>query len=343
MRIPTSVFCLLAVMAGPLGARQASPQTQEAMVVDQAALADALTRAYPAAYERHGIGGTVLVRAFVRVDGKADSTYVASSSGVRQLDHAALSVTRAAEFHPALEDGQEMASWLSLALTFGRDNLPPVGSHPRVLDRESVRERLHTFLPSDLRRQGIEESVVVVFGVHPEGHVAWAQVPDPSCFPSASQAAQAAARALTFEPADPSAPEVRTSLATISFSDSVRVQLMGDSFPPPPPRAPQPPAPPSDLPSQRPEVRNRLDIQREISRRYPPRLRDRRIEGRVVLWVFIDEGGRILRRRVAESSGHCEFDLAALEVSRIIRFSPAVARGEPTPVWVSMPITFSLR
>jgi len=173
MRIRTSVCCLLAVMAGPLGARQASPQTQEARVVDRAALVDALTRAYPAEYEARGIGGTVLVRAFVRVDGKTDSTYVASSSGVPDLDWAARSVTRATEFHPALEDGREVGSWLSLALTFGRDDLPAVGSHPRVLDRESVRERLHTFLPNDLRRQGIEESVVVVFGVHPEGHVVW--------------------------------------------------------------------------------------------------------------------------------------------------------------------------
>jgi TonB family protein len=343
MRILTSVCCLLAVMAGPVGARQASSQTQAARVVDQGVLADALTRAYPAEYEARGIVGTVLVRAFIRVDGRADSTYVASSSGVPQLDNAALSVTRAAEFHPALEGGREVGSWLSLALTFGRDDLPPVGSHPRVLDRESVRERLHTFLPNDLRRHGIEESVVVVLGVHPEGHVLWVQDPRPSCFPSASQAALAAARALTFEPAEPTAPELRTGLATITFSDSVRVQLMGDSFPLPPPREARPPLPPSDLPTRRPELRNRLDVGREISRRWPPRLRDQRIEGRVVLMLFIDEDGRILRRRVAESSGHCEFDLAALEVSRIMRFSPAVARGEPTRVWVSMPITFSLR
>jgi periplasmic protein TonB len=343
MPIGTSICCLLAVMAGPLGARQASPQTQEARVVDQAALVDALTRAYPAVYEAHGIGGTVLVRAFVRVDGGADSTYVASSSGVPGLDRAARSVVEAARFHPALEDGRVVGSWLSLALTFGRHDLPPVGSHPRVLDRESVGERLHTLLPNDLRRHGIEESVVVVLGVDPEGRVLWAQDPRHSCFASASQAALAAARALTFETAGPAAPGVRTSLATITFSDSVRVQLMGDSFPLPPPREARPPLPPSDLPTRRPELRNRLDIGREISRRWPPRLRDMRIEGRVVLMLFIDEDGRILRRRVAESSGHCEFDLAALEVSRVMRFSPAVARGEPTRVWVSMPIAFSLR
>ena len=344
MRIRTSVCCLLAMMAGPLGARQASPQTQEAMVVDQAALADALTSRYPVAFEGYGIGGTVLVRTFVRADGKADSTYVASSSGVPDLDRAARSVVGAASFHPALEDGQEVGSWLSLALRFGRDDMPPVGHHPRVLDRESQNSRLQSYSPPELRRQAIDESVVLLLGVDGDGHVAWVQEPRPSCFPSASKAAQEAAQALRFEAAEVSTPELRKSLATIFFlGDSVRVQLLGDSFPPPPPRARQPPAPPSDLPSQRPEFRNRLDTGREISRRYPPWLRDRRIEGRVVLMLFIDERGRILRRRVAESSGYCEFDLAALEVAKSMRFSPAVARGEPTPVWVSMPITFSLR
>jgi TonB family protein len=113
MRIRTSACCFLAVMAGLLGARQANSQTQEARVVDQGALADALTSRYPLAFEGFGIGGTVLVRVFVREDGKADSTYVASSSGVQGLDNAALSVTRAAEFHPALEDGRAVGSWLT--------------------------------------------------------------------------------------------------------------------------------------------------------------------------------------------------------------------------------------
>jgi periplasmic protein TonB len=344
MRIRTHLCCLLAVMASLLGAGQANSQTQEARVVDQGALADALTSRYPLAFEGFGIGGTVLVRVFVREDGKADSTYVASSSGVQGLDNAALSVTRAAEFHPALEDGRAVGSWLTLALRFGRDDLPPAGHHPRVLDRGSLSSRLHAFYPDELRRAGIYESLVLSLGVDSEGHVAWVQEPRPSCFPSASQAAQAVARALTFEAAEVPAPGLRMSVATIFFlGDSVRVQLMGDSFPPAPPREPQPPPPPSDLPSTRPEIQNRAEVQREIGRRYPRGLRDQRIDGRVVVMVFIDERGRVQRRRIAESSAFCEFDLAALEVARMLRFSPAVARGEPTPVWVSMPITFSSR
>ena len=59
--------------------------------------------------------------------------------------------------------------------------------------------------------------------------------------------------------------------------------------------------------------------------------------------VFIDEHGRIARRRIAEPSGFCEFDLAALEVAKSMRFSPATLRGEQVPVWISMPITFSVR
>jgi TonB family protein len=33
-------------------------------------------------------------------------------------------------------------------------------------------------------------------------------------------------------------------------------------------------------------------------------------------------------------------DEAALDVARVMKFSPAKNRGRPVPVWVSIPITF---
>ena len=107
----------------------------------------------------------------------------------------------------------------------------------------------------------------------------------------------------------------------------------------------------------RPEIRNRAEVQQALMRLYPPRLRDDGIGGRVVLWFFISEEGRVLDRRVSRSSGHEELDEAALNVADVFRFTPAmdsrqilepgpishpvIRYGEvPVPVWIQLPITF---
>jgi len=107
----------------------------------------------------------------------------------------------------------------------------------------------------------------------------------------------------------------------------------------------------------RPEITNRAEVQQALMRLYPPRLRDNGIGGRVVVWFFISEEGRVLDRRVSRSSGHEELDEAALNVADVFRFTPAMDRRQilepgpishpviryrevPVPVWIQLPITF---
>jgi TonB family protein len=92
-----------------------------------------------------------------------------------------------------------------------------------------------------------------------------------------------------------------------------------------------------------PEIRNRSELARAISAHYPPTLRDAGIGGVVVVWFHIDDAGRVTDTRVAQSSGYPQLDAAAIEVSDLFVFSPALNNDQHVPVWVQFPITFAVR
>lgn len=92
-----------------------------------------------------------------------------------------------------------------------------------------------------------------------------------------------------------------------------------------------------------PVLRNRSEVSDELARRYPPLLRDAGIGGTSVLWFFIDEEGRVVRTQVHRSSGRPELDEAAARVADVMRFSPAMNRDHKVPVWVQLPIAFSVK
>jgi protein TonB len=91
---------------------------------------------------------------------------------------------------------------------------------------------------------------------------------------------------------------------------------------PPPERAASAPAAPPD---QEPPVALNADLPIQ----YPPRLFDRRVEGDVVLRLFVDSTGRVIPEssRVGESSGYPALDSAALAGAKKLRYAPARRRG----------------
>ncbi len=91
-----------------------------------------------------------------------------------------------------------------------------------------------------------------------------------------------------------------------------------------------------------PSMKNRSEVQRALTREYPPLLRDAGIGGTANIWFFIDENGRVLDTRVQQSSGHKSLDDAALNVANIMEFSPALNREKRVKVWVAFPITFQV-
>src|SRR5207245_7123251 len=75
---------------------------------------------------------------------------------------------------------------------------------------------------------------------------------------------------------------------------------------------------------------------------YPPRLYDQKVEGDVVLRLFVDSVGRLAPEssKVAESSGYSGLDSAALAGARKLRFAPARRRGLAVATAFLQPIEF---
>jgi TonB family protein len=75
---------------------------------------------------------------------------------------------------------------------------------------------------------------------------------------------------------------------------------------------------------------------------YPPALFDQRVEGDVVLRLFVDSTGRLIPEstRVAETSGYPALDSAALAGAPQLRFAPAKRRGIPVATAFLQPIEF---
>ena len=90
----------------------------------------------------------------------------------------------------------------------------------------------------------------------------------------------------------------------------------------------------------RPEIRNETEVMEALMREYPPLLRDEGIGGQVVVWFFVSLEGKVLDRRISQSSGYNSLDEAALGVADIFEFRPAMNRNQRAQVWIQVPITF---
>jgi len=83
-------------------------------------------------------------------------------------------------------------------------------------------------------------------------------------------------------------------------------------------------------------------INREMPFRYPPALYAEKVQGNVVLRLFVDTAGTVVNdsTRVVESSKVPMLDSAALSGSRELEFEPAKLHGAPMPVTILFPVYF---
>lgn len=75
---------------------------------------------------------------------------------------------------------------------------------------------------------------------------------------------------------------------------------------------------------------------------YPELLRKAGIEGSVVLWLHLDETGKVDKVLVNVSSENPVLDNAAVQGMKTARFTPALQRDTPVPVWIQYIATFKL-
>lgn len=93
----------------------------------------------------------------------------------------------------------------------------------------------------------------------------------------------------------------------------------------------------------KPELKNRRQAAQIVERNYPKLLRDAGIGGTVNVWVFIDTNGNVKNAQVQKGSGNKALDEAALTSANEFTFTPALNRDKRVPVWVAIPITFSVK
>ena len=106
--------------------------------------------------------------------------------------------------------------------------------------------------------------------------------------------------------------------------------------PPAPPPAPAPPAQPKTVDAT--AVRY-LEAPAPV---YPSFSRRSGEAGRVVVRVLIDAHGAPRQLALQQSSGYARLDDSALSAIRAARFVPYSENGVAQPVWVLVPIVFSL-
>jgi protein TonB len=112
---------------------------------------------------------------------------------------------------------------------------------------------------------------------------------------------------------------------------------------PPPPKTASPDDRPSFIPyTVAPVLTNKDEVLHFLQRIYPSQLKSAGVGGAVVLWLYIDEDGHVLRTVVAESSGFNQLDEAAQQVASKMEWKPAMNRDKKTAVWLSQAIDFSV-
>lgn len=105
----------------------------------------------------------------------------------------------------------------------------------------------------------------------------------------------------------------------------------------PEPEAPEPVYIPHDVP---PRLVNLDQVLSALRVGHPEGLPAGAVGSVVILWLFVDEAGRVTHRRLRESSGYEVLDQLALEVAPLMAYRPALHLDEPVGVWVQQQIRF---
>jgi TonB family protein len=74
---------------------------------------------------------------------------------------------------------------------------------------------------------------------------------------------------------------------------------------------------------------------------YPSEAKDKGIEGKVFVLMYIDEGGNLTSAEVIKSI-HYLLDKAALDAVKDVKFTPGIYEGEAVKTQVAVPIVFKL-
>ncbi|MBW3570487.1 MAG: TonB family protein [Gemmatimonadetes bacterium] len=92
-----------------------------------------------------------------------------------------------------------------------------------------------------------------------------------------------------------------------------------------------------------PRPTNTSDLTRQLARNYPPLLRDAGVTGTVHVRMGVQPDGRVDESSIQiTNSTHEQFNDPTIRAVRVLRFRPAKVNGRPVPVWVDLPIQWTV-
>ena len=95
-----------------------APYTVPPRIKDRGRAALIVREKYPRTLQDAGIGGTVVIRAFVDVQGEVRNCRIHTSCGIPRLDRAAVEAVGEFTFVPALNYDKNVPVWVSIPITF---------------------------------------------------------------------------------------------------------------------------------------------------------------------------------------------------------------------------------
>ncbi len=340
--------------ADTLKAVEMSAVERRPSFVDRAEVARLVEASYPGDLRDARIAGTVTVRLVVDARGRPLAPRVAEPSGNEQIDRAGVEAVRGMRFVPAELGGAPHPVWVNLPVAFVPPDIDLVeGATPdqvqawadsaRALAPSEVEEPAQATNPAEAMRitreagRELKERRIanVWFVVDGNGVTSRGRLTQSAGDARLDAAALRIVRRLRFTPA-------RLRNLPVTTWMSLPIQF-GRAAP-----GPSAPAVPDSTGAYEladvetvPTLANRAEVVREISRVYPPALRDQGITGTVSLRFSVDTLG-VPGEPVVERSSRPELASAALQVVRLMRFEPATVKGKKVRVWVTLPVSFQM-
>lgn len=308
--IVAALLGLAAATGAPAVVAQDAPGEPRAMDMDVEPvlrnaddMARILDRMYPPLLKEAGVEGAPIVWVYVDELGRVRDARLKETSGYVAFDDAAVTMARLMSFEPARKGGAATAVWIPMG----------IGFRAQAAAGESA--PVTTPAPAPAAAPDAAAAPATAAASIPAGVTvqAPAAAPVTSAAPAAAPSKAAAAEAT---PAAPAAPADEPGVSDAPTFTPMTVA---------------------------PRLSNLPEVQQALIDLYPQVLRDAGIGGTVNIWFFIDETGTVQKVQVKESSGYDAFDLAALEVGKRMRFTPARNRDTPVPVWIATDITFAVQ
>ncbi|HEX2079779.1 MAG TPA: energy transducer TonB [Longimicrobium sp.] len=361
-----SFLVLLALAAAaPAGAQQVAANTARVYELHEvevlprpqnaAEFTAALAQAYPAHLREAGVGGTVQVAFVIGADGTPGEVRVLSTpdSSFSGPTVQAVSLLR---FTPAQAGGQPVAVRVEQPITWRAE--PPaqvaaadaavlpdpivipdsihiyradeVDMRPALGDLRDFTMARRRFYPHALRTTGTRATVVARFAVDPHGAPQYVHVRE-SSDPRFDEATLQAVLRLRFGPArrggEPvwvwmELPVEWSDPGPLASADTADGYVLSEV---------------EDLP----QILNRTEFRMVLARLYPPMLRERGVEGQVIVRFRVERDGTITDAAVVSTTNRA-FDEPSLRAVARLRLTPGRVGGRPVRTWVEQPIYWSV-